>query len=608
MIHKAQQASAPRRLSPIFAESEAAARMHGLNGLARMETSLPDALLTRRLADSFSAASLFSLLKAHQTTLNPIHLAAATKAMRRLKLHESSPSAQLILTLMASESAPSQLLLSCPPRELSSIAWACAQVFPKPGRASALITQAAKVMLSSDTPALTIQGLCNLYWAFASWSCSEDAELLERLDASLKDQLTSRGHPNWSAQDISMLFWSMAKLSHLPCGMIIEGLTRQALSIINSKDRSSSLTSQGLSNIIWAAGNLSRLTSEDTSYGFMKRQSLTQLAERASALAPYFSFKLVELSACMTGLSLVIQSVGSDDYPSFKASFDRLLTRSADSLKTNAPTFRESIGPIASIISSLAPLTDAIPAQSIEASLIIFLDIVVGAETAELDKADFSECSKVIWALCSVLSSVSLSSLDPQRVQSTLSRLLSVLTKSLSDTDIDESAMARVSWACSMRHVKKGQVSSPLLLFDTLGSGQSFDAFLIGGHDTHPFFSRVLQIILHSKTVPSLGLYASVLWSLSSRLDKENKDGPFPSGRISSNSLLESKDDLEDGWSVVSSSSSSDRQESDIRCLARKVMRRVSKDIGVLLSQSSHFDRPKAHQNHVAALSVACSR
>ena len=610
-IFKVQQASAPRRLSPMFAKSEAAARMHGVNELKRTETRqptiyLPDAILTRRLADCFSDASLFSLLKAHQMTLNPIHLAAATKAMRRLNLKESSPSAQLVLSLMAHEAAPSRILSACPPRELSSIAWACAQVFPKPGQASALISQAAKVMLSSHAPALTIQGLCNLYWAFASWSCSEEAELLELLDSYLKDHLTASGHPNWSAQDVSMLLWSMAKLSHLPCDTITEGLTHQALSIMDSEDRSSSITSQGLSNIIWAVGILSRLTLKDTHDGSMRIKSLTQLVERASALTPYYSFKLVELSACMTGLSLVIQSFGSDDHPSIKAFFDEILARSADSLKKNSPTLRESIGPVASIMSSFVPLTAAVSVQLIEAFVVVVLDIVVGAKISDVDEADFCECSTVVWAMCSILSSVSLSSVDSQRVQMALSCLMSVVTKALSALDINESAMARVFWACKMRYVQYGQVYSSFLSSDTPGLGHLSDDFIISSHDAHRFFSQALHVILHAIGLPSLRLYASVLWSLSSRL--EDSVGSLSAGHLSPNYFSESKDGLEDGWSVVCFSPGSYGFENDIQGLARKVMRRMLKHISILLFESSLSDLPEAHQNHVAALSVASSR
>lgn len=591
-----------RRLSPILAAKSNPTRAPPPR--TNRTEDLPAALLTRRIADSLTDTALYSLLRSHHATLNPIHLAAATKALRRLKASkESSLSAQLVVSLMTTDSAPSRLLLACPPRELSSIAWACTQVFPQPGLISSVIGMAAKKVLNTNHSELAPQGLCNLFWAFASWSCSEEEELLSLLSLSLEYRLTTSGSDCLSAQDISMLLWSMARLSYLPSTSIVKNLSLRAMSIMEaSKDQPSLISTQGLSNIVWAAGSLSRLCLDPHHNCSTRLNSFKLVVVRASESTLGYNFKLIETSALMSGLTLIIQSIGVDDlyFPALQTSFKDHLVSLSTSLMSRCRTVNESMGPLASITSSLVPLTSAIASEAIEAWVIALLDFLSRAQSVEFAYADATECSTVLWALCRVLSDMRPSiSIDTTAAQFVLSRLMNRFMSVDFESSSSKKAIAKVAWSCEMNIYPLHK--APLAHKDPL--------YLINDNDTLAFLNKALPtLLMDSIDGSTLGLFASVLWALSHRLEriKETLHG----SRVKSNPRVLHSNELDEGWGIITSKVNLTTviHQRGLSRLTRRVLKTVVNKIQEMLLQSDLHDPSNNHQNNVAALSTSCSR
>ena len=579
--------SAHRRLSPkAMATSSSASKMMSSDGGPE---NLPAPLLTRRIADSPTGSVLSSLLQSHQTTLNPIHLAAAAKATRRLKQQQSSPSAQLLVSLMTSESfAPSHLLLSCPPRELSSIAWACVQVFPKPGPVSSTLSNATKVILSRKHNNSTPQGLSSLLWAFALWSCFDDEELLELLCLSIEQCLVASGSDNFSPQDISMLLWSFAKLSSLPSITIIKGLLSRAISIMEQDDQG--FTPQGLSNVVWSAGILSKLCSNDQPESPVILQSLTQLVVRASSIAPSCRFKLIEISAYINGLSLLYQSQSSASNsdifsPSLLSSLEQVLSLACGRLMSHTIGLSDTIGVLAGITAALVPLSGIISHSVVEGWIKVSLDIVLGATTDEKRSLDLEESSSLIWALCKVHGDVAL--IDPLIMHSSVSQLIMGVTSKILESEWSESAIARILWACTM--MSKDSLS------------RADKRFSICDEDVLFFLSVVVHKLKSNHQGHSLGLYSSILWALSSRLDTFIS---FQKGIKLPSSFKD--EELDGGWGVVTSGVK--EQTNMLYGLIRITLRLVIRNIDSVLLESSRLSDDGAHQNNISSLCVASSR
>ena len=607
---------------------------HG-HGTNKPEALMHPALLTSRISHCMSNASLFSLLYAHQTSLNPIHLAAATKALLRMSVNEaaieSSRAAKLIQSLLVAIGenhaigeghatgeghAPSHLLLACPTRELSSITWACCQLFGHSQPLAAVLSEATKIILSRPDSEITPQGICNLAWSFATWSHSCDTTLIKIIESALIKTLhLSEGASSvtLSSQDVSMLFWSMARLEHLPSTFVIEKLSFHMLLIHDTpQSKSKSFTSQGLANIIWAAGSLSRHCGDDDN-GLEKLRLLYLVAQTASSRCLSMSFKAVELSALITGLSLAAQSSGDrynkNEPPStgitppslFLTTIEGLLpTASAELLQTK--DLAKIVGIIASISSSLVPFLNVLSTSSLVHWIQSSVAQVSAMKDEDLLAAKPDELATMLWATCKVASYLGAHNL-PNKVLvcSCLSRLTNIAIKAFARPRVESSSIAKVAWACKMKWaVIKTSVRGPSDVVDS-----DCGDFLIAKEAAYGFLSQALRHLSSCLAEDSsLGMVASILWAASTRFSKNTY---IPGNKLSRVAHTADNFDSE-GWGVVSSSRVDVESPLDLEKDVRWTRLWVKNNIHHLLRHDDSVSDLTTHENNVSALSVACSR